>query len=85
MSRQNGRLITCDRCGATTFCITTGEGEMDGGFTRWNKFADPPPGWGYSSEINMDLCPKCYAEYNRMLNDYKEALRGFAEAPDETC
>lgn len=55
MARQNGQLRTCDRCGKTIFLKTTGEGELDVGYTRWNKFEDAK-GWTTEKDIG-DLCP----------------------------
>ena len=65
----NGRLTTCDRCGATCFRKCVGEGETDGGFTRWNKFELYPGGWDYHSETGQ-LCPECNAAYIKFLNEF---------------
>lgn len=69
MSRENGQLLTCDRCGAWVFLECTGEGEADGGWTRWNKF-EPSPNWGYLDGVG-DICPKCRVEYENMLEQFK--------------
>ena len=45
MAKVNGQIVTCDRCGKQIFRKCTGEGEMDGGFTRWNTFEAMPDGW----------------------------------------
>lgn len=45
MAKVNGQLVTCDRCGKQIFRKCTGEGETDGGFTRWNTFEEMPDGW----------------------------------------
>lgn len=45
MAKVNGQLVTCDRCGKQIFRKCTGEGEADGGFTRWNDFESMPDGW----------------------------------------
>ena len=62
MSQAKGKLITCDICGAPVFLKTTGEGEADGGYTRWNEFEAFPEGWASSKiQINnryIDSCPK---------------------------
>lgn len=68
MSSVNGRLVTCDRCGVTCFCKTTGEGETDGGYTRWNNFEPKPSGWG--SHKNKDLCPDCFREWNKIETEF---------------
>lgn len=71
MSEVKGKLCTCDRCGETCFIRTIGEGETDGGFTRWNKFEPYPEGWGFvrANCIGM-LCPKCNAEWERIVCDF---------------
>lgn len=40
MGAVNGRMYTCDRCGATEFVKHTGTRDGDGGYTVWDKF-DP--------------------------------------------
>lgn len=74
MAYKNGQLLICDRCGATTFCECTGEGERDGGYTRWNKFAPPPEGWGRTSDCKklFNLCPDCKAEYQKLIDKFEE-------------
>ena len=78
MSEKNGKLTTCDICGATVFSRSIGEGETDGGFTRWNKFEPKPEGWSWESELG-DLCPKCSDRFNskweQLKKEMKELLR----------
>lgn len=70
--RQNGRLITCERCGTTVFLECIGEGERDGGFTRWNKFEPLPEGWG--SFEHYDLCPECNRIWTDIQHDFKSTF-----------
>ena len=70
MSRENGQLRTCDRCGTQMFFRCTGEGEADGGYTRWNEF-EYPTGWGVLGEIG-DVCPTCMREYVEILERFKK-------------
>lgn len=73
--RTNGRMMKCDRCGEETFCKCTGEGEMDGGFTRWNKFEEAE---GWSSECGIgDLCPECTQEYKRLKEEFASKVERF--------
>lgn len=68
--RANGQLRTCDRCGEAVFFKTTGEKEMDGGFTRWNTF-EKAEGW--SVEIGIgDLCPACTIELEVLKEKFKQ-------------
>lgn len=71
MSETKGMMQTCDRCGEWVFLKCTGEGEADGGFTRWNKFEPAPDGWNYITGAGT-VCPKCWKEYVALLKRYKE-------------
>ena len=66
MSRVNGNLRTCDKCGKQVFLKCVGEGERDGGFTRWNRFEEAK-GW---SVREGDLCPDCTEHYNAMIIEF---------------
>lgn len=77
MSQVNGQLSTCERCGAQVFRRCVGEGETDGGYTRWNKFEPYPEGWGLVSipkgiapYDNIRVCPECHAQWNKALNEH---------------
>ena len=86
MSRVNGQLVTCDRCGQTVFLKTIGEGELDGGYTRWNKFDPFPTGWSVKSGLG-DLCPDCSREWNRIETDFMNKKLEFMkqETGGEEC
>lgn len=76
MAYKNGRLYKCDRCGAETFCACTGEGETDGGFTRWNTFEPLPEGWESYIDLRVGLlCPECNAEYTSVVQKFKETVK----------
>ena len=68
MAWTNGRRYTCDRCGAECFCKCTGEGELDGGYTRWNNFEPLPSGWK-THAIGL-LCPDCNGVYGEWVEKY---------------
>lgn len=70
MSEIKGLLRTCDRCGTQIFLKCVGEGEADGGFTRWNKFEDAPTEWKFVNDVGT-VCPKCWEDYVWMLDKYK--------------
>lgn len=70
MAYYNGRLMICDRCGAKGFARTTGEGDADGGYTRWNKFEDLE-GWSYETDIGS-MCPVCAAQWAETKAAFKE-------------
>lgn len=69
MAEQKGKLVTCDRCGETIFLKTTGEGELDGGFTRWNKFEPIPQGREHHCEVGL-ICPDCNAKYKALVSTF---------------
>lgn len=68
MSKQNGQLTICDRCGEEIFRKCTGEEERDGGFTRWNTFEPKPRGW--SNHKGFDLCPGCATAWNKLETEF---------------
>lgn len=84
MAEVNGKLVTCDRCGAQVFLKTTGEGEADGGYTRWNKFEPFPDGWDQAqiarekanprqyARVWARLCPGCMAEWDKTMARYMD-------------
>ena len=76
MSKVNGQLNSCDRCGKSVFLKCTGKGETDGGFTRWNNFEPLPAGWENHLEVGL-LCPSCNAGYARMLDDFQKRVNYF--------
>lgn len=72
MAFENGRLYTCDRCGAQAFVRCTGEGEADGGYTRWNKF-EPLDGWSINPDFK-NLCPTCTAQWNKLIEKFMTGM-----------
>ena len=85
MSRVNGQLVTCGRCGTTCFVRTTGDEEKDGGFTRWNKFEPMPEGW--ATEVIggrcLDLCPKCNEKWRGIMATFLQREQQFITRQDE--
>ena len=74
MSQVNGQLTTCERCGAQVFRKCVGEGEADGGYTRWNNFEPYPEGWnlvsvpkGLSRHDCVRVCPACHKVWNQAV------------------
>lgn len=78
MSQVNGQLSTCERCGAQVFRRCSGEGEADGGYTRWNTFEPYPEGWGLvdvpkSVEIAHNcirVCPDCQVVWDNAVMEH---------------
>lgn len=66
MAQYDGRLIECCRCHIQIFIKHIGHDDLDGGFTRIEKFEAKPAGWTRSLELkSSDLCPACSAEWER--------------------
>lgn len=84
MSSRCGKLEMCDRCGATVFLAHIGDGEADGGFTRWNKFEPEPEGWMYSLDLKKKLCPTCASEYRTMLAQFVPSVRRTTNEEDQS-
>lgn len=76
MAEVNGKMIICDRCGATAFLKCVGEGERDGGYTRWNKFEPAPEGWGNHYDVGR-LCPACNEEYINLIDTFKKRIEEY--------
>lgn len=87
MAEIKGKIVTCDRCGKNIFLKCTGEGEADGGFTRWNKFEPMPAGWdevavpkdaptksGNAYNGYILACPTCKALWRETI--YEHFLNG---------
>lgn len=66
MAQMNGKMMVCDRCGENVFLKCVGEGEMDGGYTRWNKFEATPHGWSNCIGAGL-LCPACKGKYEALI------------------
>lgn len=82
MAKINGQFVICDRCGTQTFRKSIGEGEADGGYTRWNDFEPLPDGWdlvaipkgkvflhGNAHNDYLFVCPKCHALWDTLINE----------------
>lgn len=77
MAEVKGMMLICDRCSNSVFLKTIGDGEADGGYTRWNKFEDPPEGWGsvcIPTKNKIDythirVCPSCRKQWMKVVNE----------------
>lgn len=74
MTAIEGKLLTCDCCGETIFLKYIGDGETDGGYTRWRKY-EKADGWDSLriGDYNLaNICPKC-------LKEMQDAVRRIAD------
>lgn len=85
---QDGRLVTCDRCGKSTLLKRTGVGKADGERIWWDKFESYPQGWehenvnifvGSKTDVFIDLCPDCSGRFNGLC---RELYADFARNTD---
>lgn len=79
--RTCGQLRTCDRCGSYVFLKCIGEGETDGGYTRWSKFEEAE-GWSKERDIG-DLCPSCTAELEAMKAEFEQKKKRWQESTEK--
>lgn len=84
---EEGKLCTCQICGAQIFLKWTGEDTMDGGWTHIDRYEPYPDGWGlvavpkHIKDIGgnayngyLRACPTCYSRWEKVINEY--FLRG---------
>ena len=82
-----GRIIECDNCGERVFEKKISEKEMDGGYTTIPYYERTPASEAfdkvYIHNRNLDLCPNCMSNYNKMLLDnFPDLLTKCREAED---
>ena len=89
MSKVNGQMTTCERCGEQIFRKCVGEGETDGGYTRWNNFEPLPDGWEIvhvPKEVDrygcVMVCPKCSSKWKQVLVSHYIAGTQLAKAEE---
>lgn len=70
--KNNGLLLTCDRCNAAVFlkCTST---TFDYGQCI-NEFEKPPAGWKVDTNMG-DLCPSCSKEYEQLKKEFLEQVQ----------
>lgn len=62
MAETEGKMLTCDLCGATVFLKYVEAKDYDGGFTHVRTFEKKPDGWQtwhVSNVVNSTLCLSC--------------------------
>lgn len=76
MAEVKGIIVTCDRCPETTIRKYLGEGELDGGYTKLDKYEPMPEGWTSHYWLNLVkngtviFCPKCTEKMKTILNAF---------------
>jgi len=76
MSEIEGKLVTCDVCGKSVFLPYVGDGESDGGFTRWRRYEKLPKGWNdVRASVATTTCPDCSERINKALDSVIDDIR----------
>ena len=70
MAQIKGKLILCSgkNCSNTAFVKFTGEGDTDGGYTKFDTYENLPDGWENYTGIG-DLCPECATKLKMFIKD----------------
>ena len=80
--REEGRMLTCDRCGTSKFFRKIGNrlvDTADGYKTRTEYESSEKWGRKEIDGIFYDFCPACNGQYMRMVIDFAKPLNDFAE------
>ena len=90
MSTKLGKYYICDRCGTTSFFEKIGEGETDGGFTRFDKFEEATdwntvyPEASHGMGSSKLLCPTCSKKYDILMQEFFDDWRNFDRRRETT-
>ena len=79
MSEVEGKLLTCDPCGATVFLKYLETKQYDGGFTKERRYEDRPAGWqtwNVAGVIHSTLCPSCNERMQEALLACVNGIKG---------
>ena len=74
MSRTEGKLLTCDRCGEQLFLKKVEENYLDGGIISAPMYEPKADGW--KCRNGKDLCPACETYYNEVMDQFWNEYRG---------
>ena len=66
--RQEGLLLTCDRCGKQIMLTEKLQHNTDGGFTRNITYSDEPEDW--AKHEGKDICDECNKDYEKMIDKF---------------
>lgn len=77
MAETEGKLLTCDLCGATVFLKYIETKDYDGGFTRLRTFEKKPAGWTFihAFKYNVQLCPSCAKRIEAAIESVVSEIR----------
>ena len=69
MVETKGKMITCKRDNNWVFLKYLGEGDVDGGYTKYDKYEKLPDDWLYETRFGY-LCPKCAREFREFMTNF---------------
>ena len=81
--KEEGYMLTCDRCGMSKFFRKTGNRLVDtaDGYKTRTEYESNEK-WGEEHLINNKhyrFCPACNGQYMRMVIDFAKPLNSFTE------
>lgn len=82
MAETEGKMLTCDLCGATVFLKYVETKHYDGGFTKERRYDDRPCGWQtwhVTDVIHSTLYPSCNERMQEALLGCIGEIRGKAD------
>lgn len=74
--REEGIMLTCDRCGEKVFLKLLKTENRDGGYTTDRVYEDRPEGWisvdkSFTTAIKTShLCPECSEKLKKLLERF---------------
>ena len=66
--RQEGLLLTCDRCGKQIMLTEKLQHNTDGGFTKNFSYSDEPE--DRAKHEGKDICDECNKDYEKMIDKF---------------
>ena len=78
MSATEGKMLTCDVCGKSTFLRFVGEKEADGGYMKWREY-EKSDGWIMNVHVGdiwlQNVCPECGELLRKSLSETIAGIR----------
>ncbi len=69
MPKINGRMLICERCGASVFVKALEPEVLDGGFTKVDRF-EKADGWKTPIDLGELLCPECNEKWKSIVDEF---------------
>lgn len=69
MSKNLGKILRCDRCGKEKFLRYIKQGDLDGGYTKYDVYEDYPETWLNETQMG-DLCDECAFKFRSWVTEF---------------